>query len=171
MSEPRSCPLDEHGAVFKESDSTLTMPSAPGDWGAGGHVCSLCPFCLSLARHGEHRGDCGVCECAAAPCGALIQQHRGGGEDRILGGSWSLALKLVNMVELLESVPNKELWDTQPNQEEVWGGGGSALVSASPHTVARCRRPLGVSATRKLCWVQLWSRPRRPLPQALHRSS
>lgn len=66
-------------------------------------------------------------ECTAAPCGALIRQHRGGGEDRILGGSWSLALELVNMAELPESVPKKELWDTQPNQEEVWGGGGLLL--------------------------------------------
>lgn len=40
MSKPRSCPLDEHGAVFKESDSTLTMPSAPSDWGGwGGGTC------------------------------------------------------------------------------------------------------------------------------------
>lgn len=48
---------------------------------------------------------------------------------------------------------------------------GVALVSASPHIVARCRRPLEVSATRKLRWVQLWSRPRRPLSQALCKSS
>lgn len=48
MSEPRSCPLDEHGAVFKESDLTLTMPSAPGDWGRGvvsvHSACSVCPW-------------------------------------------------------------------------------------------------------------------------------
>lgn len=47
-----------------------------------------------------------------------------------MGGSWSLALEPVNMAELLESVPKKELWDTQPNQEEV--GGGVLLLFLPP---------------------------------------
>lgn len=65
MSEPRSCPLDEHRAVFKESDSTLTMPSAPGD---GREACLFTlPVCLSLARHGVHRSDYGMHKCTTAP--------------------------------------------------------------------------------------------------------